>query len=362
MTDMDGSELGRQIMADPLLKSTLMIMVTSNGQRGDAAALEEIGFVGYLPKPVNKAQLHKCIVLALARANGDMPETGIITRYTVAEVVKSGSGIRALLADDNTVNQTVAQAMLRKLGYTVDVVANGLEALRALELINYDLVLMDCQMPEMDGYEATRIIRNATSRVLNHGVPVIALTANAITGDREKCLAAGMTDYLPKPISLEALRAKIEVISNRLKTKADVDVVAPVSTSGMASASDDQAMADLPVLDTTSALEMCDGDASILLLMLPAVRKQLMSDRPEISSAVTLNDHGKLKKVTHRLKGSVGQIGAVRSQCLCALLERAAANADSGTYLDLQDNLFAELDALALAIDAYLAKPTTESA
>ena len=208
MPGMDGRELGRRIKADPLLESTLMVAVTSLGRRGDAAILKQIGFAGYLTKPVRQSQLYDCIVLVLERAAGNSPENGIVTRHTVAEVAHRGA--RILLAEDNVINQRVAQSILSKLGCKADVVANGLETVRALELINYDLVLMDCQMPEMDGFEATAVIRDPESKVLNHKVPVIAMTANAMKGDREACLEAGMDDYLSKPVKKEELAGILE--------------------------------------------------------------------------------------------------------------------------------------------------------
>jgi CheY-like chemotaxis protein len=114
------------------------------------------------------------------------------------------------VAEDNSFNLKVAQGILGKLGYKSDVAANGLEAVQALELIDYDIVLMDCMMPEMDGFEATTKIRNPESRVLNHKVPIIAMTANAMTGDRERCLNAGMDDYLSKPVRKNELAALLE--------------------------------------------------------------------------------------------------------------------------------------------------------
>ncbi|HIJ86189.1 MAG TPA: response regulator [Desulfuromonadales bacterium] len=208
MPVMDGSELGRQIKADPQLQATLLIMVTSLAQRGDAAALEKIGFTGYLAKPVRQSQLYSCIALALDRAHTPDVPAPLITRHTVAEV--ANRGLRILLAEDNVINQKVAQSMLGKLGYKADVVANGLEAVLALEMIDYDIVLMDCMMPEMDGFGATAVIRDPDSSVRNHTVPIIALTANAMQGDRELCLAAGMDDYLSKPVKKDELAAALE--------------------------------------------------------------------------------------------------------------------------------------------------------
>jgi CheY-like chemotaxis protein len=208
MPDMDGSELGRRIKADPLLSSIVLVMITSLGQRGDVALLEQIGFDGYLVKPVRQSQLRECLELALGRAQRSPEARSIITRHIVSE--NANSGVRILLAEDNAINQKVAQHMLKNLGYRLDVVANGWEAVRALEMIDYDLVLMDCMMPDMDGFEATAMIRDADSNVKNHDVPVIAMTANAMKGDREKCIEAGMDDYLAKPVNKHELKSVIE--------------------------------------------------------------------------------------------------------------------------------------------------------
>ena len=356
MPGMDGVELGRRIKADAALESTLMIMVTSVGQRGSAAALEQIGFVGYLSKPVRKAHLHDCIRLALARDEGHFPETGIITQYTVAESAKPG--IRILLADDNIVNQKVTQAMLKKLGYTTDVVANGLEAVRALELIDYDLVLMDCQMPEMDGYEATAQIRNPLSKVISHDVPVIAMTANAMVGDREKCLAAGMNDYLSKPIYIDDLRAKLAQIQDR--PDASVEETAPAESPLINDDQDHRTALDVSVLDTQAALEMLDGSLPMLLMILPIVRDQAVADQLEMTLAVNERDAVRVKTISHRLKGSMGQIGAVRAHRACAQLEAGAASGNADAFAQLHNELVAELDLLAPAIAAFMATHATE--
>ena len=375
MPCMNGSELGRQIKADPLLKSTLLVMVTSMGLRGDALALEQIGFVGYLTKPVYHKQLRDCIAMVLAKdakATAEGTKTGLVTRHTLAESAKLK--FRILLTEDNEVNQKFALTLLRKLGYQVDVANNGLEAVRALALVNYDLVLMDCQMPEMDGFEATATIRDANSNVINHAVPIIAMTANVMTGDREKCLAAGMSDYLSKPIDSRELRSKIEQIyagqklDNVIEIAADaaaVTVIAPALTPALTPALNsepkNETTDETPVLDTARALEWIDGDLELLLMSLPIVRDQTVVDRQEIASAIGENDTVRVKKASHRLKGSVGQIGAVRAQKTCQLLEAAAVKGDSSELAELQQKLEAELDALVPAIDAYLASHSTGS-
>jgi two-component system sensor histidine kinase/response regulator len=210
MPDMDGRELGRRIRASVELERTRLVMMTSLGQDGDTARLERMGFSGYLSKPIRQSKLRECLALAMARKarSDEVPAGGIVTLHTVAESVNRR--IRILLAEDNIINQTVALAFLEKLGYRADVVANGQEVLHALERIPYDLVFMDCQMPEMDGFEATAVIRRPDSPVLNHDIPIIAMTAYAMKGDREKCIAAGMNDYLAKPIQAEKLAEALE--------------------------------------------------------------------------------------------------------------------------------------------------------
>ena len=210
MPEHDGEDLGLAIKQDPELGDVLMVMLTSAGLRGEASHLKKSGFAAYLTKPVKLKMLRSCLKTLLGTSVGGAvgrEEQPIITRYSIAE--KSRHNIRILLAEDNRINQKVAMKMLEKHGYRTDVASNGSEALEALAREDYDLVLMDCQMPVMDGYEATRMIRDVSSKVRNHDIPVIAITANALKGDRETCLAAGMNDYLAKPIELEELQAVI---------------------------------------------------------------------------------------------------------------------------------------------------------
>jgi len=200
MPEMDGETVGKKIKQDPDLKNTILVLMTSMGQRGDAKRLEKIGFAAYLTKPIRQSKLYDCLATVTGvRKEATMEHSAaIVTRHSLSEHRKRK--VRILLAEDNMINQKVALNILKKLGYSADAVANGKEAVKALEMIPYDMVLMDCQMPEMDGYEATGEIRNLESKVLNHNLIIIAMTANAMKGDREKCLNAGMDDYLSKPV------------------------------------------------------------------------------------------------------------------------------------------------------------------
>ena len=209
MPEMDGKTLGQRIKGDDNLKGTQLIMLTSVGQRGDVAQMRKIGFCAYLTKPVKQSHLFDCLAtVSGSESKNQATEAPIITKYFLKEDQKQR--IRILLAEDNEINQLVALNMLKKFGYRADAVANGVEAVKALEMIPYELVLMDVQMPEMDGFEATRVIRDTGSAVLNHHVPIIALTAHAIKGDREECISAGMDDYTTKPIVPKEFQAKIQ--------------------------------------------------------------------------------------------------------------------------------------------------------
>ena len=210
MPGMDGSELGRRIKNDSKLKNATLIMLTSQGLRGDASRMEKIGFAAYLTKPIRRSQLFDCLVSVLSSTEkkGEDKNVQIVTKYSVSEERRNRT--RILVVEDNIVNQKIAVRMIEKAGFQADVAANGKEALKALEGFKYDIVLMDVQMPEMDGLEATKRIRDPESGVLNHDIPIIAMTAHAMHGDRELCLAAGMNDYTSKPILPQELFDKIE--------------------------------------------------------------------------------------------------------------------------------------------------------
>src|SRR5450631_957806 len=209
MPDCDGAELGRIINRDEELKLTRLILLTSSGERGDGQMFADIGFAGYLLKPVALRDLIECLMLALANDahSWHLKSQPIITRHAL-RAHRQRSGNRILLAEDNLVNQKVVVRLLEKLDYRVHIVADGEAALSAWKEGNFDLILMDCQMPIMDGYEATRAIRSLEDG--KSRLPIVALTANAMKGDEEVCRAAGMDDYLTKPIDRNALEACLD--------------------------------------------------------------------------------------------------------------------------------------------------------
>ncbi len=199
MKEIDGITLGRHIKEDPKLSSTILVLLTSQGNRGDGKLVQDIGFAAYLTKPVLSSQLRDCLALAMGRRAlpADFPGAPLITRYSLAEEKKRR--IRILLAEDDVKVQEVGLQILQKIGYRANVVGNGKEVLSALGRAPYDLILMDVDMPVMDGFYATTAIRQKEKNTGRH-IPIIGMTARATEGDRERCLEVGMDDYIPKPI------------------------------------------------------------------------------------------------------------------------------------------------------------------
>ena len=207
MPGMDGFELAAAIKTDPAIAETPLVMLTSYGERGSSAVAQANGIAAYLTKPVRQSALFESLARAAQGSLFTTHPEKIVSPAPVLPVPVSTVPLPhsklILIAEDNVVNQKVAIRQLRKLGYRADAVANGKEVLEALARIPYDLVLMDCQMPEMDGYEATAEIRKRQSDARR--TPVIAMTAHALEGDRAKCIAAGMDDYVSKPVNVEEL-------------------------------------------------------------------------------------------------------------------------------------------------------------
>lgn len=209
MPAMSGLELGQRIKSDPLLSGLELVFMSSSFQREAVIQEYRSVFDAFLSKPVKQAHFRDCLMTLWGKKPKEMSGLNPPPALLPRQMEMKEENIRILLAEDNPVNQAVALRILKRHGFLADAVSNGFEVLKALETLPYDLVLMDVQMPDMDGLEAARIIRDRSSSVLNHELPIIALTANAIIGDREICLEAGMDDYLSKPFNAKELVAKI---------------------------------------------------------------------------------------------------------------------------------------------------------
>ncbi len=226
MPGMDGAELASKLKGNAKFKGMKLIMMTSMGQMGDEHYFSQLGFSAYFPKPATTTDLFEALAVVADGKEALKQASPLVThgylqtlqhpqQERAQQAVKSAlHHARILLVEDNQINQMVAEGILEDSGLQVDIAANGLEAIQSLQQAPkeslYELILMDCQMPEMDGYEATRQIRRGAALEHNAQIPIIAMTANAMAGDREKCLAAGMDDYLSKPINSKLLLAKLQ--------------------------------------------------------------------------------------------------------------------------------------------------------
>jgi CheY-like chemotaxis protein len=209
MADMDGFTFVERVRQEVDLRKITILMLTSAGQRGDAARCRQLGIAAYLVKPIVQSQLLDAIlnVLGTKAQPADQPPP-LVTRHSLSEGLRS---LRVLLAEDNAVNQLLASRLLEKHGHSVVVASNGRKALEALEKQKFDLVVMDVSMPEMDGYEAVAAIRRKEGATGSH-IPIVAMTAHAMKGDRERCLAAGMDAYVSKPLRASELFEVIKTL------------------------------------------------------------------------------------------------------------------------------------------------------
>jgi len=325
MPGMDGEDLGKFIKADPDINGASLIMMTSMGERGDAGRLSKIGFSAYITKPIKQKRLYDC--LALVYGSSQLPPDerpdGIITRHSIDE--KKNLGRRILLAEDNLTNQKVATAMLRKLGCRTDVAANGMEAVKALRTVTYDFVLMDCQMPEMDGYEATRLIRSRDSSVRDHDIPIIAMTANALSGDKEKCLEAGMNDYISKPVTPEALCKLIEKWTME-KARGPQKNAPPEGKAKdkaePAGGAREKPPEDSNAFDREGLLDRLMGDEVLAREIVKGFIKDITAQIGVVEDWA--GDADFLRSKAHSIKGACANVGAMDMSSIAADMEEAA--------------------------------------
>ena len=311
MPDRDGFEFATEIRADSSVAATPLLMLTSAGQRGDGERCRVLGIEAYLTKPASRADLIEALGAVFA---GGAAARGpaVITRHSIAE---SRRTLRILLAEDNPMNQQVATAMLVSRGHLVDTVDNGREAVAAVERASYDVVLMDIQMPEMDGFEATHAIRALPQ---GRELPIIALTAHALSGERERCLAHGMTDYLAKPFRGHELFALIE---GRAVTR---PVPAAPAAPEMPAAPD-----PVDLEGFKNALREA-GAGKAINSILDTFLSQVPGRLATLEAAAAGGNADAITRAAHVLRGAAGTIGARELAGLLQHVETAAHDGDVG--------------------------------
>jgi signal transduction histidine kinase/PleD family two-component response regulator/HPt (histidine-containing phosphotransfer) domain-containing protein len=343
MPGMDGEAVGRAIKSEERLSATRMVMLTSLGVRYGAQHYVEIGFSSCATKPVRREELLGHLTRALFGATASDADCATAADETTREAsheVLSGINAKILLAEDNATNREVALGILARLGLRADAVADGAEALKALASTAYDLVLMDVRMPVMDGFEATRQIRNPQSAVLDHFLPIVAMTANAMQSDRENCLAAGMNDFVSKPVSKDALRRTL--MRWLCKDEGDTDaksIAAPQSAPN-----------ETAIFDLDGMMQRVEGDGRLAKLIM----QTFLDDIPlQIQALKDLVDAGDMRGSgcqAHSIRGAASIIGGERLRAVALEMEKAADAGDLkfvGSHMDeLQDQFLRLKDAM----------------
>ena len=365
MPEMDGVELAKRIKDNPELSSTRLVLLTSMGRREDARGAGDAGIAAFLTKPIRQSELYDCLVTVMGSSEEISAETAgqtnppLLTRHDL----RQGPGRtrpragdrrenrpRVLLAEDNPVNQKVAVKMIENLGYRVDMVANGREVLEALVRTPYAALLMDIQMPDMDGYEAAREIRRRESqrsrRRIMQGysshvrrIPIIAMTANALRGDREKALEAGMDDYLAKPVRPATLNT---ILERWVPPEIGLPENDTSGVDGSANGGNGRALAGDPVDPAVVESLRGLGGEDILGELVEMFLRDTTPRLAALGEAVEAGDASTVEKVAHILKGSSGNMGARFMSELSASLQDAGASGDLSDAAGRVEQLEAE--------------------
>lgn len=339
MPEMDGFTLAGRIKTTPGLADAHVIVLSSSGLPGDAARCRELGIEAYLMKPVKQSEMLDTILTIFGPRLEE--NAALITRHSLRE---SRSRARVLLVEDNPVNQRLATRLLEKRGHVVTVANNGREALVVLEHASFDVVLMDIEMPEMDGFAATAAIREREKQTGDH-IPIVAMTAHAMKGDRERCLAAGMDNYLPKPIQAKELLELVESLVMPPKEEPK-----PVKQQPSAPSADS-------VLDLGATLARVGGDEELLREISAMYLEESQQLMEQVREAIAAGDAQTLERAGHTLKGLARNFNAAPASGAALVLEEIGNEGRLGDAAEAAARLQVELDRLGQALRDFLEKP-----
>jgi PAS domain S-box-containing protein len=334
MPNMDGFDLVLQINERPALADVKMIMLSSADRRSDAARCRELGVAAYLTKPLKQSELLTRIGSVLGEGGG--AESRLPLAAPSAPPV-NGRSLRILLAEDNTVNQKLAVTVLEKRGHVVTVAPDGKQAVADWERQPFDVILMDVQMPEMDGFEATAAIREAERQTGTH-IPIVAMTAHAMKGTSERCLAAGMDGYVSKPLQVSELVRTLDALTPS---------TAPAEAEPEPPAREDETVVDEPAIDPDAALARVEGDRELLQEIIGLFLEEAPLRMGEIRAAISDRNANALERAAHSLKGSVSYFGAPRAYEAALRLESLGREGD-----------WRDVDSAGAALEQALARVT----
>ena len=334
MPERDGFTLAEHVKNTPAISSLVMFMLSSSMQAGDMERSRQAGIADFLTKPVQPSELLNAILNAVANPQGVLPRV-----QPAAQPAQTPCSMRILLAEDNEVNRRLAMRLLEKRGCTVVVAVNGVEALAAVEREKIDLVLMDVQMPEMDGLEAIRAIREK-EKVSGEHLPIISVTAHVMKGDREKCIEAGADDYVPKPLQPGELFAAIERVRSGSRQNEETRAAEPAAT-------DD--------LNPVELLERVQGDRELLAEIVQLFDDGLPAILRSLRESADRNDTAEFARAAHTLKGSVGNFGRQAAYRAVEQMEGFAKENDMAQAAATLRIVESELDRLQAALEPFRA-------
>jgi CheY-like chemotaxis protein len=347
MPEMDGETLGQAIKADPALSDTVLVLMSSMADRSDAGQGKDIGFAAVLTKPVRQSRLYNVLMEAFsveARVEVEEPEAHAESASAPAIEAGTNGRLRILLAEDNAINQKLAILLLEKKGWHVTAVSDGKKALQALESESFDLILMDVQMPKMGGFEATKAIREKENGTGAH-IPIVAMTAHAMKGDKEKCLKAGMDDYVAKPINAKELYATVERIRN--------GKLQPPENLEPAGGPDNLREGTKCPINLSTVIDAVDGDKELMKELAESFIEDSARQLDELLESLENGDTEQIERRAHRLKGAVGNFGAGMAYDLAYELETRGRE----SRLDGAFPVYQKLEQEMERVKAYLSKP-----
>ena len=355
MPDLDGEMLGAQIKADPILKDLKLIMLTSLNQQGGISRVREMGFEFYLVKPVKQSRLLEVLVevVSIDPKRKVFPSAPL---KQTADAHQKTSKLKILIAEDNPINQKVVLHQLRSFGYDADVVGNGKEALNLLERIDYDIILMDCQMPEMDGYDATRAIRQLDSE--KSKIAIMAMTANALKEDRDRCIACGMDDYLSKPIRKEDLAQKLAEWEKKIFAQNAI-ALSVLSTPIITDHVNAQAISadqnpnnseSLPLIDWSYLESIAEGDEEFKTELMQTYYESTSKSLEQLKQAIAENNYHMITRIAHSIKGASSNLGMISIAAIADDLQQVGKDQ---TEENIQE-MFKKMQSLFSQIQNYL--------
>ena len=352
MPEMNGATLSKLIRADDRYKSLQLIMLTSMGERGDARFFADLGFAAYLPKPYVESDLYNAVTIIINNGDAFVAAEPLITQHYISSLKAAAqtSSWKILLVEGNLIIQEVALGSLEAIQCDVSVASNGFEAIEAIKRANdsgvpFQLVLMDCQMPVMDGYEASQSIRTGQHGVLDKDLPIIAMTANTMSGDREKCLASGMSDYLSKPLDHNEF---IEKITSWLQADSKLSSSASAAETSIK-------IGALLIWDQEGLLARVRKKSERVVKIIDLFLQDGPTTIAELTEAVVARDWEKMGLAVHTIKGVAANISALQLHATCVELEAICADKNLQLLDAAHDRFLSDVSALTDILCAYKA-------